>query len=128
MTANTAPSKCVATLKWLLVPRAACMSISAISMNRPAASTQSSPRLICGQMLADAMQKAKLQAAIMVESANFAGLSHAGAPVIMRWSTTKPARQNPRSAAMMNPNTVNAGEAATPAATNLINNLVQGEE
>src|ERR1700733_1820123 len=104
------------------------MSISSISTNRPTATTTSSPRLIRGQMLADAMQKTKLQAAIMVERANFAGLSHAGAPVITRWSTTRPAMQNTKSAAMMNPNTVKAGEAARPAATNLVNNLLQDEE
>jgi hypothetical protein len=96
------------------------MSISAISINRPNAKTTSSARLICGQMVADAMQKAKLQAAIMVESANFAGLSHAGAPVITRWSTTRPAMQSTRSAAMMNPNAVSAGDAAKPAATNFL--------
>jgi len=49
-------------------------------MNRPVAKTTSSARLMSGQTVVDAMQKAKLQAAIMVESANFAGLSHAGAP------------------------------------------------
>jgi hypothetical protein len=66
-------------------------------------------------MLVDAIQKAKLQAAIMVEIANFAGLSHAGAPVITRRSTTKPDKANTRSAAMMNPRMVSAGAAANPA-------------
>ncbi len=55
-----------------------------------AAKTTSSARVNRGQMRVDAIQKAKLQAAIMVESANFAGLSHAGAPVITRRSTTSP--------------------------------------
>ena len=37
---------------------------------------------------------------------------HAGAPVITRLSTTRPKRQKTKSAAMMNPNTVKAGDAA----------------
>jgi hypothetical protein len=47
-----------------------------------------------------------------VESANFAGLSHAGAPVITRRSTTRPHKVNTRSAAMMNPRIVSPGAAA----------------
>jgi hypothetical protein len=56
----------------------------------------------------------------MVETANFAGLSHAGAPVMMRRSTARPNMQNTRSAAMMNPSAVSAGDAAYPAVTALL--------
>ena len=47
----------------------------------------------------------------MVESANFAGLSQAGAPVITRRSTTRPIRQKTKSAAMTKPTMVSAGAA-----------------
>src|SRR5262249_831552 len=74
----------VVRLKWLVVPRAACLRITAISTMKLTTVTLAAKRARRGQVFTNPSSQTKVKQYRLTDTANLAGFSQAGAPVMMR--------------------------------------------